>query len=73
MPTKIISIRVDEDFPLSGEEVKKLVKVIPLLFAAVKKKRVNIFFGERPLIKRVYDSLVLWLIKKKIISEEALK
>jgi len=73
MPSEVISIRVSEDYPLTGAEVKKLVEACPLLFTAARDNTTTKLFGMDPELQSIYNRLVLWMIKTKKITEDALR
>lgn len=79
MPTKVITIRVDESFPLTGAELMKLVKANPLLFTAAKKdsetntENLTRYFGGNPKVMSIYSAVTLWMLEQGLITEDALK
>lgn len=65
MSDKVISIRVHENFPLTGAEVKKLVEATPLLFTAAVKGEVITYFRYNDEIRAILDKYKLWEEQQK--------
>ena len=65
MPTRKIQYWVDETYPLSSGDVKKLMKAVTGVFTAAVKGEVTAYFVGNDDVREIIDKLLLSEAKKQ--------
>ena len=63
-----IQFKIDDAFPLSNGEVKRLMQEVGNVFRAVKENEIIIYFKSHPDIMSILDKLHLWEEKTHELS-----